>query len=103
MPAGFPADFPIYPGSRLTAAGKFASNGQTNWGMEWQTVDGRDKVRAFFVAKLDAGDWALLTHSGTVNTSFMATFRRKSDAKTTGNLGVAVNGGITKISLVLST
>jgi hypothetical protein len=103
LPAGFPTDFPVYPGSRLTEAGKFASNGQTNWGMEWQTLNGPDKVQTFFVAKLDAGDWTLLTYSGTVNTSFSSTFRRKSDAKTTGTLRVAVGGGVTKISLVLNT
>jgi ABC-type phosphate transport system substrate-binding protein len=29
MPNGFPSDFPIYPGSRLTVAGQVTANGQT--------------------------------------------------------------------------
>lgn len=103
MPDGFPTDFPIYPGSRLTQAGKFSSKGSTNWGMEWQTLDGTTKVQSFFVARLDQRDWTLVTYSGTVNTSFSATFRRRSDAKTTGTLSAGVNGGVTKISVVLTT
>ena len=103
MPDGFPTDFPIYPGSRLIQAGKFVSNGSTNWAMEWQTLDGTTKVQSFFVARLDQGDWTLITYSGTVNTSFSATFRRRSDAKTTGTLSAGVNGGVTKISVVLTT
>jgi hypothetical protein len=103
MPDGFPTDFPIYPGSRLTQAGKFSSNGTTNWGMEWQTLDRTTKVQTFFVARLDAGDWTLTTYSGTVDTSFSASFRRKSDAKTTGTLSATTNAGVTKISVVLTT
>jgi hypothetical protein len=103
MPDGFPTDFPIYPGSRLTQAGKFSSNGTTNWGMEWQTLDGTTKVQTFFVARLDAGDWTLITYSGTVDTSFSASFKRKSDAKTTGTLSATSNAGVTKISVVLGT
>ena len=103
MPAGFPADFPVYPASRLTAAGKFAGDGSTNWGMEWQTMDARDKVQAFFVGRLAAGDWSLVSHSGgTGTTPFSATFMRRSDARIKGSLGVAVSG-VTKISLVLTT
>ena len=102
MPDGFPTDFPIYTGSRLTQTSKFNSNGTTTWGMEWQTLDGPAKVQPFFVARLDKGDWMLLTSSGTA-TSFSATFRRRSDAKTTGTISAGVNGGVTKISVVLTT
>jgi hypothetical protein len=102
MPVGFPSDFPIYPGSRLTQAGKFAGTGTTNWGMEWQTLDGAAKVQSFFVTRLGSGDWALPTRSGTA-TSFSASFRRKSDPTTNGTLGANVNGGVTRISVVLTT
>src|SRR5713226_4320639 len=57
MPKGFPADVPIYPGSRLTAAAMFTANGQTTWGMEWETLDGIDKVQVFYSSKLSQGDW----------------------------------------------
>src|SRR5882762_1056839 len=102
MPVGFPSDFPIYPASRLTQAGKFAGTGTTNWGMEWQTLDGAAKVQSFFSVRLASGDWVLLTHSGTA-TSYSASFRRKSDPATNGTLGAHLNGGVTKISVVLTT
>ena len=105
MPAGFPTDFPIYPGARLTQAGNFASNGKASWGMGWQTLDSPSKVQQFYVGKLDSGDWRVVSHSGTATatTSYSATLRRRSDGRTTGTLGVAFSGGVTKISLVLTT
>jgi len=105
MPAGFPSDFPIYPGARLTQAGKFASNGATSWGMGWQTLDSPGRVQQFYAGRLASGDWTLVAHSGnvTATTSYSAKFRRKSDARTSGTLGVAFTGGVAKISLVLST
>jgi hypothetical protein len=103
MPAGFPKDFPIYPGSRLGQAGKFASNGSTNWGVEWHTSDGAAKVQPFFVGKLGSGDWTLLSNTGTASSSFSDTFRRKNDPKATGTLRIVSSAGVTKISLVLTT
>ena len=72
-PAGFPSDFPVYPGARLTVAGMFTPDGLTTWGMEWQSLDGPSKVQAFYIARLRARDWIVLTHTGTVNTSFSTT------------------------------
>jgi hypothetical protein len=105
MPVGFPSDFPIYPGARLTQAGNFASDGATSWGMGWQTLASPSKVQLFYVGKLDTGDWRVISHSGTATatTAYSATFRRRSDGRITGTLGVAFSGGVTKISLVLST
>jgi hypothetical protein len=103
LPAGFPTDFPIYPGSRLSQAGKFAANGSTNWGVEWHTRDGAGKVQPFFVGKLSSGDWTLLSNTGSASTSFSDSFRRKNDPKTTGTLRIASSAGVTKISLVLTT
>jgi hypothetical protein len=87
MPAGFPADVPIYTGARLTSAANFASNGQTTWGLEWETFDSVDKVTAFYTGKLDQGDWTV-TFSGTANGAFSAVFARKSNSKVGGILGV---------------
>jgi hypothetical protein len=101
MPSGFPSDFPIYAGSRLTAAA--INSGGNGWTMEWQTLDKVSKIQAFYIGALDGGDWMLLTYSGTVETSFSATFRRKSNAKATGSVQVAISGGVTKISLTLTT
>ena len=102
MPIGFPSDFPTYPGARLTVAGQFTPDGTISWGLVWQTLDGPSKVQTFYIAKLKVGDWTLLTHTGTVNTSFSATFRRKSNSLVRGTLGVTASAGVTKISLVLT-
>jgi hypothetical protein len=98
MPNGFPADIPIYPGARLTAGATFSANGLTTWGMEWETLDGVDKVQALYSSKLGQGDWNI-QFSGTANGSFSAIFNRKSNTKATGILGADGSSGVTKISL----
>ena len=100
-PAGFPADVPIYPGARLTAAASFASPGQVAWGMEWQTSDPVDKVQAFYKTKFSQGDWQI-TFNGSANQAFSANFSRKSNPKSVGMLGADGSSGITKITLSLS-
>jgi hypothetical protein len=100
MPDGFPADVPIYPGARLTAAAKFTSGSQTTWGMNWETLDGLDKVQAFYSTKLSQGDWSI-QFKGSSNASFAATFSRKSNPKSSGILGADGSSGVTKISLSL--
>lgn len=101
MPAGFPPDVPIYPGARLTAASSFAASGQpTAWGMDWETLDSIDKVQAFYSSKLSQGDWSI-EFSGSSGAKFAATFRRKSNPKSTGALGADSSSGVTKISLSL--
>ena len=102
MPSGFPADLPVYPGARLTAAATFSSSGQTTWGMEWETLDGVDKVQAFYSSKLSQGDWNI-QFSGASNGSFSATFKRKSNSSSTGILGADGSSGVTKISLSFAT
>jgi hypothetical protein len=101
MPAGFPADVPIYTGARLTSAAGFTSNGHATWGMEWETFDSVAKVTAFYTAKLNQGDWTL-TFSGGANGAFSAVFARKSNSRVGGILGVDGSSGLTKISLALA-
>jgi hypothetical protein len=100
MPVGFPADVPIYAGARLTAGAAFAANGQTTWGMEWETLDTVDKVQAFYASKLGQGDWTVQA-SGVTNGAFSATFSRKSNSKFAGILGADSSSGVTKISMSL--
>jgi hypothetical protein len=101
MPSTFPSDVPIYSGARLTSAINFGSNGTTTWGMEWQTLDGVDKVQAFYTAKLAQGDWSV-SFPNNANGAFSATFNRKSNSKVGGILGIDRSSGITKISLALT-
>jgi hypothetical protein len=101
MPSGFPADVPIYPGARLTAAASFTGTGQTTWGMNWETPDGVAKVQAFYSSKLSQGDWNI-SFTGTTGGSFSATFNRKTNSKFGGILGADGSSGLTRISMSLA-
>jgi hypothetical protein len=70
--------------------------------MEWETLDGIDKVQAFYSSKLSQGDWNI-QFSGTANGSFSAIFNRKSNTNFAGSLGADASSGVTKISLSLAT
>lgn len=100
-PAAWPADVPVYPGARLTAGAAFSANGVTTWGMEWETLDSVDKVKAFYTTKLAQGDWTI-QFSGAANGTFSATFSRKSNSKFAGILGADGSSGVTKISMSLA-
>jgi hypothetical protein len=100
-PAGFPADVPVYPGARLTAAAPFTSPGQVAWGMVWQTSDPVDKVQAFYKTRFSQGDWQI-TFNGNANQAFSANFSRKSNPKAAGMVSAEGSSGITTITLYLS-
>ncbi len=100
MPNDFPSDFPIYPGSRLTVGDSYTTGGRTSWYMLWETLDGVDKVKAFYAARLNQGDWTF-TFSANQNGEFGGQFNRKSATKTGGILGANIVSGVTLISLSL--
>jgi hypothetical protein len=98
MPSGFPSDFPVYPGSRLTHASQVTTNGQTSWGMEWETLDGAAAVQTFYTRKLNQGDWTL-PYSSLENGAYSAIFTRKSNSKDAGLLTVEIESNVTHIRL----
>jgi hypothetical protein len=100
MPATFPADVPIYPGARLTAAAPFTSSGQATWSMEWETVDPVTNVQAFYADKMNQGDWKI-SFGDTSSHAFIATFGRKSAGNVTGTLASNDDSGYTKILMSL--
>ena len=100
MPVSFPADVPIYPGARLTAAAPFTSSGQATWSMEWETLDSVTKVQAFYADKMAQGDWKIAFGDTSTN-AFRATFGRKSDSRVTGTLASNNDSGYTKILMSL--
>jgi hypothetical protein len=103
MPVGFPADVPVYPKARLTAAAGFPSSAPTSWGMEWQSLDNVPPVAAWYRQKLNQGDWSLTVTSSASN-EFKATFGRKSDRSVIGTLDVTGTSGIvTKVLMSLVT
>jgi hypothetical protein len=101
MPSGFPADVPIYPGARLTAAASFTGTGQTTWGLNWETPDSIAKVQAFYSTKLNQGDWSI-TFSSNTPASFAATFNRKSNSRFGGLLGADGSSGVSRITMSLA-
>lgn len=100
MPAGFPADVPVYPNSRLTAGAAFVSSGQASWGMQWETLDAASKVQAYYASKLAQGDWTI-KFSNTSATAFAATFQRKSTSSVSGTLAASTVDGLTRILMSL--
>lgn len=99
MPAGFPADVPVYPRARLTAGVSFTSTGQVAWGMEWETTDDTSKVQAYYTRQLSQGDWALTANNQANGTAYAATFARKSNSHQMGTLAIRSESGVTTIAL----
>jgi hypothetical protein len=97
MPAGFPADVPIYPGARLTKKSYITANGVQAWDMVWETLDNTERVQAYYGPQLDRGDWST-TFSGTTGIAF----NRKSDHRVHGILSVDRTSGVTRIRLALT-
>ncbi len=104
MPTGFPADFPIYSGARLTSQGSFTTSGKTSWAMTWETTDSVEAVKAFFDDKLNKDPWSA-GFSGMTNGTYSAVFTRKDNSSYGGILGVDATkkSGVTAITLVLGT
>ena len=102
MPDGFPSDFPIYAGARLTKASQVTANGQTTWGMEWETLDSADQVQSWYMTKLNQGDWTL-AYSSTGSTGWSAIFARKSNSKDGGLLTIEPQSNVTHITLGFGT
>ena len=99
MPSGFPSDFPIYRGARLTQQGQVRSAGKSMWGMTWETFDSLEQVGKWYEAQFNNGDWTV-TFSGSSSNSYSVTFTRKSNANDGGLLGVSDGSGFTKIDAV---
>ena len=97
-PGGFPADLPVYPGARLTAAATFTGGGKTIWGLEWETLDRADTVQAFYGSKLQQGGWTV-SFSGTVNGALSTSFHSAANPSFAGVLGIDGSSGATKITM----
>jgi hypothetical protein len=102
MPNGFPSDFPVYSGARLTRANQVTANGQTTWGMEWETLDNLTAVQSFYTSKLNQGDWTLSYNSSDFG-GYSAIFARKSNSKDAGLLTLEVESTVTHIRLGFGT
>jgi hypothetical protein len=102
MPTGFPADFPIYAGARLTIDSSVPSGSKSTWIMRWQTLDSFDKVSAYYKAQLITGDFKL-TYNNNSAGKWGAFFTRNSDANFGGTISVdsTLNPGVTVIDVAM--
>jgi hypothetical protein len=70
--------------------------------MEWETLDSAAAVQAFYMSKLNQGDWTL-PYSSSANGAYSAIFTRKSNSKDAGLLTVEIESNVTHIRLGFGT
>ncbi len=104
LPADFPNDFPLYPGSRPTEQIVLPSASNTSWLITWETLGGLDAVQAYYSERLRTGDWTITGEVVRVG-AYNATFTRKSNRRFGGSLSVdgGARPGVVTISVVLAT
>lgn len=78
-----PADFPSYPGARVSSIVISDSSGDCT--VQFQTRDAGDDVKAFFLANLDEGDWSV---TGVEDRTDQIFFERVSDPDVGGYVQV---------------
>jgi hypothetical protein len=78
-----PADFPSYPGARVSSL--VISDSSGDCAVQFQTRDAGDAVKAFFLANLEQDDWTI---TGVEDRTDQIFFERVSDANTTGYVQV---------------
>jgi hypothetical protein len=86
-----PADFPVYPGAVQRSAVSMSPQGAHTaiTQIQWATTASPDKVREYYMTRLDQGDWEI-----TASTSTLIRFRRRSRPDTsTGRLVVTPSLG----------
>jgi hypothetical protein len=59
LPEGFPADFPIYEGATITAAGRINPGQGDIYAIGMETTDAADAVRSFYEDRLAVAPWEI--------------------------------------------
>jgi len=97
LPDGFPSDFPIYPGAKLTSS--WTTTGEDSKGISvvWETTDSVTQVKLFYKDKLTAGGWKI---DNELAQETMQTISFEKD-KTSGFVGLAESNGKLTISVTL--
>lgn len=57
VPDGFPNDFPIYGGAKVTTSSKVTTAGNSGFFVNWETGDAVDKVKEFYSGEFEKGPW----------------------------------------------
>lgn len=95
--ATVPADLPVYPGAVRQMSLEMAPShaGVKIDTLQWLTKDTPDKVRTFYLDRLNQGDWKLTETTGRV------TFRRRSNTNVQGLLRITPSLAQTVIQVQL--
>jgi hypothetical protein len=98
IPDTFPKDFPIYPGSKVTAVLSGAQQGKSNgfW-VTLTTSDSLDKVSTYYTTNLKANGWSQ-TASYTAGTT---TTQTVSKGKLSGTVGITQNDSSKETEIVI--
>jgi hypothetical protein len=97
LPAGFPADVPIYPGANITAAVSAGNAGSQGRAVTFETGDLPRKVADFYKDKLSGWERAAEMTSGAAATLVL----RAPDKKRTVTVVATPAGGRTYVTLTV--
>ena len=97
LPAGFPADVPIYPGASVTAAVSAGTAGGQGRAVTFETGDSPRKVADFYKGKMSGWETAAEMTSGAATTLVL----RAPDKKRTVTVVATPAGGRTYVTLTV--
>ncbi len=98
LPDGFPADFPTYPGAKITSSWTSAGDNSKGISVVWETSDSPEKVAEYYKTNVESKGWkitASFSNDGTTTYSF-------EKGTTSGFVGIAKGeAGKTNISVTI--
>lgn len=97
LPNGFPTDFPIYPGAKITTSWKTEEEGAQGYSLVLETSDSLEKVTSFYNSELTKTAWNIENTIKEVNSGAISF--NKDGSK--GFIGLVENESKVIISLSL--
>lgn len=85
LPSGFPSDFPVYPGARLTSSWTAGGENSKGTSVVWESSDAVSKITDYYQKELVVKGWKI---TATFNQGDSATYSFEKD-KVSGFVGVA--------------
>lgn len=97
LPEGFPADFPVYPGAKLTSTWSAKDNNGQGTSVVWESSDTVGKISEFYKTDLEAKGWKV---NATFTQTDSATYSFEKD-KFNGFVGITKKDDKSVISVTL--
>ncbi len=69
LPEGFPQDFPVYPGAKLTSSWTAGGESSKGTSVVWESDDATSKVADFYKSELVAKGWKITANFNQEDTS----------------------------------